>query len=105
MDFPRVQRAMPKPFARPAINLGPGDALEGKRDWRMIPVTHVRAGDIVADVGLITDVGFTWSMETGSFVVLTGHAADYRSSATTKTCPITESVWAFAPNRADAAGE
>ena len=53
---------IPKPYSRMSIDLGaPG------KSWKHIPAELVQPGDIVADVGKITDRSFT----TEKYVVLT----------------------------------
>lgn len=43
-----MAKRLPKPFKRPSIDLG-----GPHKAWKNIPVTDVRVGDIVSDVGLV----------------------------------------------------
>ena len=52
----RIQRAIPKPFARPSITIGGTAAGEPWRAWRTVVAHAVKAGDIVADFGRVTVV-------------------------------------------------
>lgn len=53
---PRVQKKMPKPFARPSISVGGSGPKAVKRDWKQTPVHKVAVGDTVADVGEVDTI-------------------------------------------------
>jgi hypothetical protein len=50
-----VRKKMPAPFQRPRISVG-GGAAQAKREWRVIPVTDVREGDILPGIGYVETV-------------------------------------------------
>lgn len=51
----RVQKHMPKPFARPSIDLG-GGSTSVKREWKWVPATDIMPGDTVPGLGIVTHV-------------------------------------------------
>ena len=55
-SFPqgRVQRAMPKPFARPSISLGGAGPVP--RTWKSVRVTDIKRGDNIPGLGIVTDI-------------------------------------------------
>lgn len=60
-QFPRVQRRIPPPFARPSVNLGQEPGV--RRDWRNVPVAAIRAGDLIPGIGLVTLVKTAFNVE------------------------------------------
>ena len=53
-NFPRgrVQPHKPAPYARPSVSLGEPT----RRSWTSVPITEVKAGDILPDVGRVERV-------------------------------------------------
>lgn len=51
---PEVRKKLPAPFARPSINLDGG--IHRKRSWKDTPVTDLKPGDVVANLGRIATV-------------------------------------------------
>jgi hypothetical protein len=90
-SFPggRIQRAKPTPFQRPSIDLsGPPVA---RREWKVVSVLDIRAGDIlpgVGEVGQVTSV-FAPDEDRPWLVTLTG----VHGNATTFAG--TERIYAF----------
>lgn len=52
---PQVRKVMPAPHERKRIDMDGGSRV--KRSWKDTPVTDIQAGDLVANVGLVTFVG------------------------------------------------
>lgn len=48
----KVQRKVPKPFARPSISIG-GVAPAERREWTIVPAQNIRVGDIVPGIGRV----------------------------------------------------
>jgi hypothetical protein len=76
---------MPRPFQRPSVHVAGAPAASLRREWREIPVTDVRAGDVVPGIGLVESVsedvsenvsGRTWTVTLvggdGNLMVLPG---------------------------------
>ncbi len=89
-SHPKVQKRMPAPFQRPVIDL---DAARVKRDWRMIPVSHVKPDDIVADFGLVEGVDVWLDCDTYEQTVTLHHADGRRRTY----AGVTQQVYAFTP--------
>lgn len=44
-------KVLPKSYSRPVIDLGGG--TKKKREWRYVTALDIRAGDIIADLGVV----------------------------------------------------
>jgi hypothetical protein len=51
---PGVRKVMPAPFERPSISVGSPAAA--RRQWRVVAVTSLRAGDTIAHFGRVSAV-------------------------------------------------
>lgn len=61
----RVQRKVPKPFSRPSVAIG--GKPEERREWRNIPAHALGEGDVIPDLGLVTQVDeAAWNTKTVS---------------------------------------
>lgn len=98
----RVQRKIPKPFARPSITIGGCEPTE-RREWANVPAHQLRAGDIVPGIGRLFEVtegvtspaynsGLPWR-EVADLVSWTVTVKG--GVANTRTYQGGEAVWAF----------
>jgi hypothetical protein len=53
-NTPQVRKKLPSPHQRPRIDMDGGTRV--KRTWKDTPVLDIKAGDMVADIGLIESV-------------------------------------------------
>lgn len=52
----KTQRKVPKPFARPSIQIGAGIPPSERREWTIVPSQDIRVGDIVPGIGRVFSV-------------------------------------------------
>lgn len=76
-QFPRVQRRIPPPFARPSVNLGQEPGV--RRDWRNIPVASLSMGDTVPGIGLVTLIQRLFDVESKTPWTITVEGGDGKS--------------------------
>lgn len=69
----KIQRAKPKPFSRPSIELA---APAVKREWQTIAAEDVNVGDTIPDFGLVANISHTVSGEGTMVRLVSGHGRE-----------------------------
>lgn len=84
---PTTRRTLPTPFTRPSISVGVPPAQ--RRRWMHLAATYISVGDIIANLGTVTDVVESAEDPMAWSVTVTAGAGN------TRTFHGAEPVWVF----------